>query len=50
MDGLNVVIDNQTSEYWIDVSPVNSASPGQLCVYGIQVTYASTMALPVIMK
>ena len=32
-------VDNQTTEYWIDVSPQNGAAPGQLCVYGIQVTY-----------
>jgi hypothetical protein len=50
IDGLNVLIDNQANQYWIDVSPQNSASPGQLCVYGIQVTYSSTVALPVIIK
>jgi hypothetical protein len=32
-------VDSRTTEYWIDVSPQNSADPGQLCVYGIQVTY-----------
>ena len=39
MENLNVDVNNQTTEYWIDVSPVNGDSPGQLCVYGIQVTY-----------
>jgi len=37
--GLNVDVNNQTTEYWIDVSPTNGTDPGQLCVYGIQVTY-----------
>jgi hypothetical protein len=32
-------IDNRVNEYWIDVTPNGAASPGQLCVYGIQVTY-----------
>ena len=57
MDGLNVTVDNKTTQYWIDVSPKNSAEPGQLCVYGIQVTYSYPartisypVALPVIMK
>ena len=50
MDGLSVAIDNQTYQYWIDVSPQNSASPGQLCVYGIQVSYSSSVALPLIMR
>lgn len=36
---LAVAVNNQTTSYWIDVSPANSASPGQLCVYSIQVTY-----------
>jgi len=39
MTGLNVDVNNETTEYWVDVSPQNSADPGQLCVYGIQVTY-----------
>lgn len=39
MDSLSVPITNQTTEYWIDVSPQNGANPGELCVYGIQVTY-----------
>ena len=34
-----VAVNNQTTEYWIDVNPLNDADPGQLCVYGIQVTY-----------
>ena len=33
-------VDNETTEYWIDVTPTNGADPGQLCVYGIQVTYS----------
>jgi hypothetical protein len=37
--GLHVDVNNQTTEYWIDVSPTNGTEPGQLCVYGIQVTY-----------
>ena len=39
MGTMNVTVNNSTTEYWIDVSPQNSASPGQLCVYGIHVTY-----------
>jgi hypothetical protein len=35
----NLKVDNQVNEYWIDVSPKDAADPGQLCVYGIQVTY-----------
>ncbi len=49
--GINVVVNNQTTEYWLDVMPVNSADPGQLCVYGIQVTYTVNGAfLPLIQK
>lgn len=49
--GLNVNVDNQTTEYWIDVSPQNSADPSQLCVYGIQVTYTIDGAfLPLLRK
>jgi hypothetical protein len=40
MGTFNVNVNNQTTEYWIDVSPNNGADPGQLCVYGIQVTYS----------
>lgn len=39
LNSVNVTVNNQTTEYWIDVSPQNSSSPGQLCVYGIHVTY-----------
>jgi hypothetical protein len=39
MVGLDTVINNRTTSYWIDVTPTNRAEPGQLCVYGIQVTY-----------
>ena len=49
--GISTVINNQTTEYWIDVIPVNSADPGQLCVYGIQVTYTYSVAfLPLIQR
>lgn len=40
MGSLNVDVNNQTTEYWIDVSPTNGNNPGELCVYGIQVTYS----------
>ena len=51
MSSLTVAVNNQTTEYWIDVSPQNSADPGQLCVYGIQVTYTYSGAfLPLIQK
>lgn len=51
MSSLNVDVDNRTTEYWIDVSPTNSNDPGQLCVYGIQVTYSYDGAfLPLIQK
>lgn len=33
------VVDNLNYEYWISITPTNSEYPGQLCVYGIQVTY-----------
>ena len=47
--GISTVVNNQTTQYWIDVIPVNSANPGQLCVYGIQVTYTINGAfLPLI--
>jgi len=36
---LSVTVDNENYEYWIQVTTRNGASPGQLCVYGIQVTY-----------
>jgi len=49
--GLNVNVNNQTTEYWIDVSPTNGTEPRQLCVYGIQVTYTIDGAfLPLIQK
>ncbi len=51
MTGLNVDVNNQTTEYWIDVSPTNGTNPGQLCVYGIQVTYTLDGAfLPLVQK
>jgi hypothetical protein len=49
--GLNVEVNNHLTQYWIDVSPANSAEPGQLCVYGIQVTYTYDGSfLPMIRK
>jgi len=49
--GLNVDVNNQTTEYWIDVSPTNGTDPGQLCVYGIQVTYTIDGAfMPLVQK
>jgi hypothetical protein len=45
MGTLNVNVNNQTTEYWIDVSPTNGTDPGQLCVYGIQVAYSIDGAL-----
>lgn len=36
---INETVNNATTEYWIDMSPQNSTSPGQLCVYGIHVVY-----------
>jgi hypothetical protein len=46
-----VNVNNQTTEYWIDVSPHNSNDPAQLCVYGIQVTYTIDGSfLPIIQK
>ena len=51
MTGLNVDVNNQTTEYWIDVSPQNGTDPGQLCVYGIQVTYTIDGAfMPLVQK
>jgi len=42
MGALNVPVNNQSHVYWVDVTPDNSALPGELCVYGIQVTYDCT--------
>lgn len=39
MGPMAVTVYNASTEYWIDVTPVNGSNPGQLCVYGIQVTY-----------
>lgn len=39
MNSLSITVNNDTTEYWIDVSTENSSDPGELCVYGIQVTY-----------
>ena len=55
LSGLNVDVNNQTTQYWIDVAPNNNsgtpADAGALCVYGIQVTYTIDGAfLPLIQK
>ena len=48
---VGVTVNNQTTAYRVDVSPQNSADPGQLCVYGIQVTYTYNGAfLPLIQR
>jgi hypothetical protein len=39
LGALDITVDNQSNAYWVDVSPQNGLNPGQLCVYGIQVTY-----------
>ena len=40
LPNLGVAINNQTTQYWIDISPFDAGSiAGQLCVYGIQITY-----------
>lgn len=39
LGALDITVDNQSNAYWIDVSPLNDSHPGELCVYGIQVTY-----------
>jgi hypothetical protein len=45
----DVVVNNKTTQYWVDVMPTNSADPGQMCVYSLQVTYTSNGAfLPLI--
>jgi hypothetical protein len=41
----DIKVDNDTTEYWIDINPLNGDDPGQLCVYGIQVTYSIDGAL-----
>jgi hypothetical protein len=43
--GLSTVVNNQTTSYWIEMTPVNSSNPGQLCVYSVQVTYTYSGAL-----
>lgn len=46
-----VEIDNATTQYWIDISPVNGTDPGQLCVYSLQVSYTvNGVLLPFIQK
>ena len=41
MENLNIDVNNATTSYWLDLSPQNSADPGQLCVYSIQVQYTT---------
>lgn len=43
--GISTVVNNATTQYWIEITPVNSADPGQLCVYSIRVTYTYSGAL-----
>ena len=51
MNDLNIDVNNALKQYWVDLSPQNSADPGQLCVYSIQVTYTiDTSLLPLIQK
>lgn len=51
MSNLNIDVNNATTQYWLDLSPQNSTSPGQLCVYSIQVTYTIDASfLPLIQK
>jgi len=51
MNNLDIDVNNATTQYWIDLSPQNSADPGQLCVYSIQVTYSiHGSLLPLIQK
>lgn len=38
-NSLGVKVNNDNYEYWIQVATRNGTDPGQLCVYGIQVTY-----------
>jgi hypothetical protein len=48
---LTVVIDNKTTQYWLDVYFNQQEVPGQLCVYGIQATYTYEGSfLPLIRK
>jgi hypothetical protein len=48
---INEKVNNQTYEYWISVTPGNGSVPGQLCVYGIQVTYTyDGSLLPLIVR
>jgi hypothetical protein len=50
-DGLPVNVDNQTYQYWVSVTSEAHASPGQLCVYSLQVQYTIDGAfLPLIQK
>jgi hypothetical protein len=49
--GINTLVNNGTTQYWIEITPVNSADPGQLCVYSIRVTYTYSGAfLPIIVQ
>ncbi len=51
ISNLNWNIDNNNKVYWIDISPQNSADPGQLCVYSIKVEYTiDGVFLPLIQR
>ncbi len=54
MAPLNIIVNNETTQYWVDVTPDNpvvSPDAGSLCVYGIQVTYTYNGAfLPLMQK
>lgn len=43
--GISTVVNNATTQYWIEITPINSADPGQLCVYSMRVTYTYNGAL-----
>jgi hypothetical protein len=37
--GISEVVNNNTTQYFLEFSPNNSADPGQLCIYSLKVTY-----------
>jgi hypothetical protein len=48
---LAIAVNNQTTQYWLDVYFNQQQVPGQLCVYGIQATYTFDGSfLPIIRK
>jgi hypothetical protein len=49
--GFPVNVDNQSYQYWVQVTPANNANPGQLCTYSVHVEYTIDGAfLPLIQK